>query len=336
LVSSETDSADFFSIDDDGDHQATHRELQLTQAKLGAFLDILPIGAMFHQSQGILSANEEAARILGVRQAELVGRHFLDFVAPSSEDTARIVFHRALDDGKISRSVEMELQPAQGDPVIAHVSMAPLHWEGLPVIDIVLHDITALRSEAEKLRRLATTDPLTGSDNRRCFLDKAAREVERARRYARPLSVLSLDIDYFKSINDTYGHQAGDEALRRFCQTIRDSLRDGDTLGRLGGEEFAIILPETDGPRAVAVGDRLRRKIEQIAVPTDDRHFQLTVSIGVADLLADESSIEPCLRRADQALYAAKHSGRNRVVRYFEHGPEATHLLTAKGGKTSR
>jgi diguanylate cyclase (GGDEF)-like protein len=173
----------------------------------------------------------------------------------------------------------------------------------------------ARRSTAEaELKRLAATDSLTGAANRRHFQAEAARELARAKRYGRPLAVMMLDIDHFKKINDTYGHAAGDQVLRALVERCRANLRSQDVLGRLGGEEFAVLAPECPPERCMMLAERLRGALAGASVETDEGAVSFTVSIGVTDC-PPESPIEDHLERADKALYQAKRGGRNRVVR---------------------
>ena len=144
-------------------------------------------------------------------------------------------------------------------------------------------------------------------------MDIAAEEIDRIRRYAKPLSLLMLDIDHFKVINDTHGHDVGDDALRVFSQNIQANLRDTDVAGRLGGEEFAVLLIETDITGALDLANRLRQAVTDIHLAAGDREVRYTVSIGVSGLEPDEC-VERLLHRADVALYEAKRKGRNSVM----------------------
>lgn len=162
-----------------------------------------------------------------------------------------------------------------------------------------------------KIIRMAETDPLTGAANRRAFLKRAEEEQVDARRRQRSVSVLLLDIDHFKSVNDTRGHAGGDEALKRLVECCAPVLRPGDLLGRFGGEEFAVLLPETNPYAAVAIAERLRGTIASTAVEHDGASFHITASIGVSAVGPD--GLDAALSRADEALYAAKRAGRNRV-----------------------
>lgn len=169
--------------------------------------------------------------------------------------------------------------------------------------------------QRELLARLAMTDELTGISNRRNFIDVGRREVDRAIRYKRPLSLLYIDIDRFKSINDRWGHPAGDVVLKELSLKITGVLRRQDTVGRIGGEEFAIILPETDEQYACTVAQSLRQAIEKSSTHiTATTQIQFTLSIGVAALTGEDDSLDDLMHRADQALYRAKHNGRNQVA----------------------
>lgn len=167
----------------------------------------------------------------------------------------------------------------------------------------------------QDLRRLATTDGLTGALNRRSFFERGGEEVMRAKRYGRALSLLMIDIDHFKAINDTHGHPAGDEAIRSLVRSIRTVVRQTDVVGRLGGEEFGLLLPETPLDGAVLVGERLRAALADNAVPSPSgTMFRFSASAGVAQLRAADAGVEVMLARADEALYRAKRGGRDRVV----------------------
>lgn len=166
----------------------------------------------------------------------------------------------------------------------------------------------------QELRQLAATDSLTGVDTRRRWLEIAEQELARSRRHNTPLAVLALDLDNFKSINDGWGHAAGDRVLVAFTQTCRARLRAHDALGRLGGEEFAVLLPATQPDLACEVAERIRRAVADMQVRLDDGHILPTsVSIGVSLVRGDDAAIDAALARADAALYRAKQDGRNRV-----------------------
>lgn len=176
-------------------------------------------------------------------------------------------------------------------------------------------DITEQRAMQQELERQARFDYLTGLPNRRHFLEQAEMELARTHRYNSGMSMLMLDIDFFKSVNDNFGHKSGDLVLQQVSHACQETLREIDIPARLGGEEFAILLPETDLAHAFEVAERLRHMIAsmQIALP-DGQHVQITISIGVSTYQDENTSIDSMLNLADQALYQAKHQGRNRVV----------------------
>lgn len=163
----------------------------------------------------------------------------------------------------------------------------------------------------QRLAELASIDPLTAVSNRRHFLELASPEISRAKRQGLPLAVIMLDIDFFKSVNDRFGHEAGDKVLVALAASIRGALRGGDIFARLGGEEFVLMLPGQDFPEAVRLAERLRELIAQNEVPGSGAH--ITVSAGVAGLESESDEIDDLLRRADQGLYRAKGEGRDRV-----------------------
>lgn len=172
----------------------------------------------------------------------------------------------------------------------------------------------AERQQAQaKLVELATTDSLTGLHNRRYFMETAAQEFDRARRYQMPLSLLMIDADRFKSINDRFGHHIGDEVLKVLAIIGRRQLREVDVFVRMGGEEFAVLLPQTDFVAARIAAERLRQTIAEHTIDTEQGSLNFTVSLGLACLDPTTVDLDDLLRRADVALYQAKQNGRNRV-----------------------
>jgi diguanylate cyclase (GGDEF)-like protein len=165
----------------------------------------------------------------------------------------------------------------------------------------------------EKLKELASTDPLTGLYNRRQYEMLFQHEIGRSRRRDAPLSVGILDLDNFKLVNDTHGHTAGDAVLRSVADVCRKNLRAIDIVGRLGGEEFIILMPECDIDQANILGNRLLKMIESAVVDTNTATIRITATIGITQLFPDDKGIEVIISRADDALYRGKRAGRNRV-----------------------
>lgn len=170
-----------------------------------------------------------------------------------------------------------------------------------------------------EMRRMAQSDFLTGAMTRRCFLKELDKEIVRYRRYARPAALAVFDIDHFKSVNDTYGHGGGDDVLKAVAATCQATLRSGDVLARLGGEEFALLLPESDTAEATGAAERLRMEIERMRVPSLP-DLRVTASFGVAPFSSDYGFTDEWLAAADRELYRAKHDGRNRTRTVGEDG----------------
>ena len=176
-----------------------------------------------------------------------------------------------------------------------------------------------LSDQAERLEQQAHTDTLTGIGNRRYFFDQAERELARSRRTDKPLALMMLDIDYFKRINDTFGHDAGDAVLKALCEAGLATVRNIDIFARFGGEEFIVLLPETTSDQAGLVAERLRARLAETAVALPDgKTVSFTVSIGLFSLTPRDTNLETLLKRADTALYEAKNTGRNRVCIHKE------------------
>jgi diguanylate cyclase (GGDEF)-like protein len=202
-----------------------------------------------------------------------------------------------------------DLQTPDGRRIRAHCTTMSNGGRMLTYVDI-----TDLTQKAAMLETLATTDPLTGLHNRRHFLDSLDAEWSRFQRYYRSVSVLMLDIDHFKSVNDRYGHAVGDAAIKAVAAACLDGKRKSDIVGRLGGEEFAVLLPETSLSRARTVADRIRKRVMSAQIVADRIQFGVTVSIGIAEATVSMSGIDALMGAADHALYQAKAEGRNRCI----------------------
>lgn len=166
----------------------------------------------------------------------------------------------------------------------------------------------------DEIYRLSITDNLTGIPNQRALRDELQRELSRARRHTLPTTFLMLDIDRFKQVNDLYGHLAGDAVLARVARAVRESTRDGDMVARYGGEEIAVLMPQTDLPEACGVAERIRAAIEALVTEYRGLSISVTVSIGCASLQPEDATLEDLVKRTDDKLYEAKSAGRNRVA----------------------
>jgi diguanylate cyclase (GGDEF)-like protein len=185
---------------------------------------------------------------------------------------------------------------------------------GLPLIGTIGFLLMCNDRINDELSRLAMLDPLTGVFNRRTFEERAQHVIAAASRERRPLSLLAVDIDHFKHVNDEFGHEGGDEALRLVVALMRETLAEGQILSRIGGEEFAVLLPGADEAEAAATAERLRRHLEGSVIDVDGRELILKISAGVATFGPGMENLSTLLRAADRALYAAKRAGRNRVT----------------------
>lgn len=178
---------------------------------------------------------------------------------------------------------------------------------------LTYNDVTDLVHTANKLEQLATTDVLTGLNNRRRFLEVGEAEWARFKRYGRPLALLAIDIDHFKVVNDRFGHEAGDNALVELAKICQTGRRASDLPARIGGEEFALLLPETTISLAEMIANRLRQQVEDTELSCDAVPFRVTISIGIAGALQSMPNFGALMRRADSALYHAKRLGRNQA-----------------------
>lgn len=177
----------------------------------------------------------------------------------------------------------------------------------------VKQDISERKQLEEQLQNLANTDPLTNLFNRRVFLEHLSQETNRVARSKNCAAVLMLDLDFFKRINDTYGHATGDTVLKQFADIIVKQTRDIDISARFGGEEFVILLPDSNREKANIMAERLRKEVSVLSIPHEKGNVTITVSIGAALIIPENANGELALNRADNALYEAKETGRNRI-----------------------
>ena len=265
---------------------------QFLNAKIRKFWGVTEEQAAAHPSYASLIRNSPHTNDRGMTPAEL--NAFYD---------SRVA---AVRDGN---EPLRDLQTPDGRHIRAHCSVQKNGGRMLTYCDV-----TDLVNNAQQMEKLATIDSMTGLYNRRHFMALAAAEWSRFQRYYRPLSVLMIDVDHFKSVNDRYGHATGDEALIAVANACMEGKRSSDIVGRLGGEEFAMLLPETDLYQARIVAERVRKNVAARSLTTHAVHFNVTASIGLAAATVSMSGFEALLNAADEALYQAKEQGRNRVV----------------------
>ncbi|MEQ8701193.1 MAG: sensor domain-containing diguanylate cyclase, partial [Bauldia litoralis] len=204
---------------------------------------------------------------------------------------------------------------------------------GIAGARVSIRDMTDNVELRQELEEQATTDPLTGLMNRRRFFEACRSELYRGTRFARPVALAIFDLDHFKRVNDTHGHHVGDLCLKAFVGAIQANIRQTDALARFGGEEFTLLMPETDLEAAELLCDRLREAVGRTTITTPTGPIQITVSVGVTVCGRTENTIDPALSRADNALYAAKNQGRDRVRSLDPSRPEAG-LMANRGAAT--
>lgn len=258
------------------------------------------------------------ARILGYdSSADLLGAREDEPLRPFSDAEEQERLLGALLEHGVVANLQVRMSRKDGSLVWVEISA---HTRSDPkrsttVIEGVLSDITDRKRMLEELRQLATIDSLTGLYNRRHFLELCERELHRTRRYRLDVGLLMVDVDHFKTVNDTHGHDIGDQVLRLIARLCRDNLREADVLGRLGGEEFAALLPHASLREAGEVAERLRGAIAETAFPLPDgQMLRFTISIGACAVAAETGTTGDLLKAADRALYIAKRDGRNRVM----------------------
>ncbi len=262
-----------------------------------------------------LMVNKALCRLVGHTEKELLKGSFQDITHPEDleEDLSYV---RKVLSGEI-QTYQMEKRYVHRDGRIIHILLSASlvrDEKNMPLFFISqIQDITERKRLENELVRQANEDMLTGISNRRRFYDLAGREMLRGRRYHDPMVLLMLDIDHFKQINDTFGHAVGDEALRRMAAACRSELRAIDLFGRIGGEEFGVLLIRTNPVTGRQVADRLRQSVAQCILTTDKGVVKFTVSIGGVVFSGNDLSLDQRLKQADDALYRAKSSGRNRI-----------------------
>ncbi len=311
-------------------HERTERALVSSQAEFGAFMDNSPLSAFIKNSEGVfVYVNKSFERLMGRSSEELIGCTVYQLVA--REDANRLTAHDAevLASGSPSAKTEEIVTPG-GVRVTLRISKFALpSADGEVRLGAIVADVTEIerhRQEIElanaNLHARVITDPLTGLRTRGYFEEMLSVEFGRAKRYGGPLSLLLVDADRFKSVNDTQGHAAGDRVLRLIGRLLVQDARSSDTVARYGGEEFAILLPETAEAAALAIAERIRAGIAE----QGSEGIRVTVSIGVSSLRPDVSEPAELTAEADAALYASKESGRNCVTLYSSESPVRTTL----------
>jgi diguanylate cyclase (GGDEF)-like protein/PAS domain S-box-containing protein len=301
------------------DQRRTEQALRSQEQWLHSLLEAIPTPVFYKDTEGrYLGCNSAFAEFLGLSPAEITGRTVFDLAPPELAETYHAADQALFREGG-TQEYESSVIGAAGlrRDVLFHKSVFYREDGELGGLIGVAMDITerkemeaALRRSNTELERMANHDRLTGAYNRRQFDDFLLQEVQRAERHGTPLALIMLDIDHFKWVNDAYGHLAGDEILQQLVSRVGGRLRTSDLLARWGGEEFMVLLPETDEAGALTLAEDLRRTVEDAPVAGPGT---ITISLGVAEHRHGQH-LKDLTKRVDDALYAAKAGGRNRVA----------------------
>lgn len=303
-------------------------KLALEEAE--AVFDLSPEAMLQIDAQGfIVRCNQAAVLLFGYTKDELTDRN-VDILVPNE---FKLVHAKHIEDYQISPETHMMTEKNRaifavnksGMRINVEIRLSPITTRFGQHVLATIRDVTeyqqlvtSLRetlAENERLAIDASTDPLTKLYNRRYYQKNADREFANSRRYNNELSLILIDIDHFKRVNDRHGHDVGDHVLQRVAQSAMEVIRTGDTLARYGGEEFVVLLPMTSSNAAEVFADRIRQKIDELSIQIESTpSFGITVSAGIATRHKNDNDIDEILRRADEALYQAKSQGRNRVI----------------------
>lgn len=315
-----TDTSVFVAVISDVTAAAKREQLVRTnEARLHAVFDgVKEYAICTVDANGIItSRNRAAERLEGYRSDEILGTsaEVLLPTAGSGRDSLALLLEAARENG--SHEFEAWRVRKDGSRFWANSVISVLLDKSRDTaigFSIFTRDLTQRKRSEDQLLVMAATDPLTGAYNRRAFFDAAVRAEQRWRDHGAMATILMLDLDHFKLVNDTYGHDTGDEALRHFVAIVHGEVRSTDIIGRHGGEEFLVLLADTDELTAMRIADRIRERLATTPMAFDKQALTLSVSIGVAQLGIAAHDMASLIRAADGALYQAKEGGRNRAT----------------------
>ena len=297
-------------------------EGRVAEERLRILIDNMPLVANFRDKNfNILECNEAAVTMFDLSSKEEYLERFFE-LSPEyqpdgklSREKAESVIKKAFDTGHLS--FEWMHQKLNGEPVPTEVTLTRVNWRGEDsIVAFVrdLRDINQAVAMVEKLEKAAFTDVLTGARNRRYFMETAEKELQECIKGERPFSLILIDVDHFKHVNDTCGHPVGDEVLRILVARISHIIKKDTMIARYGGEEFVITLPEVDYKSVLSTADRIRSSIETSGFKIGDLELAVTISLGVASKSEKSATLQEIINNADKALYEAKQTGRNRVI----------------------
>lgn len=274
-------------------------------------------GIIIIQDGLIKFVNPTLLKILNYNEKEIIGMDSLRFIYPDDRELFSENLSSFSSSKQVESKIELRMMHKNGEGIYMEILSTQIQYEGKPAILATLRNITERKKTEAELKRLVITDDLTGLFNQRYFYIQLTKEIERAKRHSRPLSMLLIDIDMFKDFNDRYGHWEGDYVLKKIGEILIKNVREIDMAFRYGGEEFAVLLPDTKHEDAINVAERIRKAVSQtvfypFTLDGQPDVVSKTVSIGVTEF-HHEDNMKSFLKRVDNALYQAKKSGRNMV-----------------------
>lgn len=298
-----------------------NRQLRKKESYLSAIISTIgiPVFVKDHESKVIL-ANDSFCTIFKLSIDQIIGKTLAENVPKKERELFFKVDQNVLTSG--IKNICEETLTLQGEPPLTIITTKTRYTDskGRHFLIGVISDITKYKNLELELDHKANTDYLTGINNRGHFMELAKRELKRSIRQKTSISLLMMDIDFFKRVNDTYGHKAGDIVLKKLAEVSKETIREVDLIGRVGGEEFAVLLPDTNKDAAIELAKRLLTTIENLEVHlnSNDLPIKFTVSIGLTSVTSKKLNLDELLMLSDKALYKAKNSGRNKVCTAFQ------------------
>ncbi len=293
--------------------EEAHNKLAASEARYRSFFTSTEaVKLIINPDNGkVVDANSAAVEFYGYDLEQMLTMSIYDLSLASRQNTASEI--------KSAQEKEKKLffarhRRASGDLRDIEIHTNPILYADAELLMCSIQDITERKKMEDQLQILATTDSLTKLNNRFHFMALSRLYFEAAKRSKAPLGIIMFDVDHFKTVNDTYGHDVGDMVLRTLSEIALKMFRSSDILGRLGGEEFAVVMPETDAYQAMGATERFRTTVASTVINCDKKTLSITISSGIALFGGENTTLEKLLKRADVALYQAKHSGRNRTV----------------------
>ncbi len=262
----------------------------------------------------IVYVNPAFEKLMGYSSDEVMGKNPSILQGSDTDKDTRLKIREAMSSGNRIRTQILNYTKTE-QAVWLDINIVPIkNKQGkVTYFAAIERDLTEHKMLESRLEMLASTDMLTGLPNRLATMNKAAKEFTRAKRYNRPLSMVMIDVDHFKLINDKHGHLVGDHVLKEVGKICSATLRDSDVLGRIGGEEFILLLPDTPKANAEQVAERMRSRLASATIKHGEIELTITASFGVTSFTPDDGTPEEMIERADTAMYAAKNGGRNQV-----------------------